>query len=398
MGMAASQARLLTITARIHDVEYQAQSIQNAKVQLATQSDQVYQEYLDALDATTLTIKDYDKNIITANFNNLWGKNAVETGNSYALFSSKGALIVSDEEKEAYDAFKNAGGEDAYKFAIFMMDGGQGQSVGKPGEDENLDENVRNAEESVASAHADDSILSKNKKIMDEALAEFISVSALDASDAADITDADSMQTMLNGTDFDDGIKKQLDQIFEEYKTAEATYKNHLYNNYAEEVFTSAYGDAEAFDQETFDYYLDLYKKIEAAGGNCISIDDYNAGNNNSDAANDSEWLKNMIECGKITIDIVKKDNKTGEYSYSATSPSSDTYLDYTTTTSIDKSELAKVEAEYEHATKEIDAKDKKYDLDLSKLETERTALTTEYDSVKKVISDNIERTFGIFS
>lgn len=396
--MAASQARLLTITARIHDVEYQAQSIQNAKVQLATQSDQVYQEYLDALDATTLTIKDYDKNIITANFNNLWGKNAVETGNSYALFSSKGALIVSDEEKEAYDAFKNAGGEDAYKFAIFMMDGGQGQSVGKPGEDENLDENVRNAEESVASAHADDSVLSKYQKTMNDLLAEFISVSALDASDAADITDADSMQTMLNGTDFDDGIKKQLDQIFEEYKTAEATYKNHLYNNYAEEVFTSAYGDAEAFDQETFDYYLDLYKKIEAAGGNCISIDDYNAGNNNSDAANDSEWLKNMIECGKITIDIVKKDNKTGEYSYSATSPSSDTYLDYTTTTSIDKSELAKVEAEYEHATKEIDAKDKKYDLDLSKLETERTALTTEYDSVKKVISDNIERTFGIFS
>ena len=36
--------------------------------------------------------------------------------------------------------------------------------------------------------------------------------------------------------------------------------------------------------------------------------------------------------------------------------------------------------------------------LELSKLETERTALTTEYDSVKKVISDNIERTFGIFS
>ena len=34
----------------------------------------------------------------------------------------------------------------------------------------------------------------------------------------------------------------------------------------------------------------------------------------------------------------------------------------------------------------------------LSKLETERTALTTEYGSVKKVIEDNIDRTFGIFS
>ena len=36
--------------------------------------------------------------------------------------------------------------------------------------------------------------------------------------------------------------------------------------------------------------------------------------------------------------------------------------------------------------------------MELSKLETEREALKTEYDSVKKVASDNIERTFGIFS
>ena len=47
---------------------------------------------------------------------------------------------------------------------------------------------------------------------------------------------------------------------------------------------------------------------------------------------------------------------------------------------------------------KDINMKDKKFDMDLSKLETERTALTTEYESVKKVITDNIQRTFGIFS
>ena len=62
MGMAASQARLLCITARIHDVEYQAQSIQNAKTQLATLSDAAYQEYLRELDDTTLTINSLDAN------------------------------------------------------------------------------------------------------------------------------------------------------------------------------------------------------------------------------------------------------------------------------------------------------------------------------------------------
>lgn len=95
MGMAASQARLLTITARIHDVEYQAQSIQNAKVQLATQSDQVYNDYLEALDAQTLTIStigaDGSKSKIAATFNNLFSVNKVRPadGSNYALRDEK---------------------------------------------------------------------------------------------------------------------------------------------------------------------------------------------------------------------------------------------------------------------------------------------------------------------
>ena len=136
-------------------------------------------------------------------------------------------------------------------------------------------------------------------------------------------------------------------------------------------------------------------KQIVLAGG-CVSIADSNG--TDGDAANNSEWLKNMIQCGKISIEIVNQDKKTGQVSFNTTSPDSDTYVSYTTTTTIDKSALAKAEAEYEHKTKQIDQKDKKFDMDLSKLETERTALTTEYESVKKVISDNIERTFGIFS
>ena len=39
MGMAASQARLLTITSRLHDVELKAQNIENQKIVLATQKD-----------------------------------------------------------------------------------------------------------------------------------------------------------------------------------------------------------------------------------------------------------------------------------------------------------------------------------------------------------------------
>ena len=56
MGMAASQARLLTLTARLHDVELQAQSIMSQKIALATQKDALYQDYCDALDATAIKV------------------------------------------------------------------------------------------------------------------------------------------------------------------------------------------------------------------------------------------------------------------------------------------------------------------------------------------------------
>ena len=104
MGMAASQARLLTITARMHDVEYQAQSIQNAKIALATQEDEVYREYLDALDQTTFTVKDNNNQTVVANFNTLCGINAARATSKerYLLRDDKNSIIVSEEISSGY--------------------------------------------------------------------------------------------------------------------------------------------------------------------------------------------------------------------------------------------------------------------------------------------------------
>ena len=201
----------------------------------------------------------------------------------------------------------------------------------------------------------------------------------------------------------DDGYNALDDKDKAKYDELEKAYTFKLYSNYAEQIFNKAAGvtpgDSDEFDkfnQELFDYYVNIYKQIQAAGGNCISIADYNG--MNGDASNNSEWLTNMVQAGKITIEIINKNSTTGELTFDTTSPNSDTYIGYTETTAIDSKALAKAEAEYEHKMKQIDAKDEKFDMDLSKLETERNALTTEYDSVKKVIQDNIERTFGIFS
>ena len=388
MGMAASQARLLCITARIHDVEYQAQSIQNAKIQLATQSDQAYKEYLEALDATTLTIKtsqNGEVNKIAANFNNLCSKNKVNAATSdtfYAIFNNRNQLIVEDDVYEAYKSYNQKG--DAYGFAFYMIGDEKIQnSMGNQDGNKSLAQDAQKvAERNVAkNLYANDK-LPANLKNYYEALLELVGTE--------DILDTSKIQ---NDT-----------KAMEDYEELYTIFQNELYKYYSADIYedlnnSSRNGDSnDVYDKEDFDYdlfnhYVSVYNQIEANGGHCISIKEYSA-----DADSNSDWLKNMIECGEFTIHLINTDKRTGEVSFNATSPSSDSCLGYTETTEIDKTALKKAEAKYEKQLKDIDTKDKRHDLTLSKLEAERTALTTEYDSVKKVIEDNIERTFGIFS
>lgn len=202
MGMAASQARLLTITARMHDVEYKAQSIQNAKIQLSTQSDQVYQEYLEALDATTLTVDDINGNTITANFNNLVGKNGVETGNNYALRTSNGQLIVEDEVKDAYDEYE---GNDPYEFAMMMIFGDAGNALDR----DNLEQCENQAFENNCNIGSDD-------------MNSMIAIK-------------DKMDKILTDNGVED-YNDLTDEAKDEYDELEQSYKYKLYKNFGSEI------------------------------------------------------------------------------------------------------------------------------------------------------------------
>ena len=198
-----------------------------------------------------------------------------------------------------------------------------------------------------------------------------------------------------------DKEKEELDNMIMKYNfQINKLYAGEIYENINEGNYKA--DDFDDADYADFEYYANIFKQIQANGGSCVSVDSCinikSFDGFDGDAANNSEWLKNMIQSGNITIDKATTNTKNGKVTFSSTGVPSDDRLDYTTTSTIDKSALAKAEAEYEHKTKAIDQKDKKYDLDLSKLDTQRQALKTEYESVKKVIDENIDRTFGIFS
>ena len=373
MGMAASQARLLCITARIHDLEYQAQAIQTAKLQLATQSDRAYNDYLEALDATTLTISTIDpksgsRSVISATFNNLFSRTKLVSsdGSNYALRTNNGQLVVEEEIYEGYMNFTKKGLDDAYQFALYMMNGGNEQGIGElvPGD---FDMETFRGEEAVYSS-LDESVKSEKLTRLHK-----------------DLEDLTGGNDIYNSTYVEDE---------EKYNKTMKAYRNELYKTQGEKVY-GCFDDVQEFDEAEFNYFINIYNQIKHCGG-CISIKEFDG--NDGDAANDTEWLQSMVQCGQLRLSVVETDSSNGEVDMDGTSPSSDTCLAYTETTSIDKTALAKAEAKYNHSLREIDKKDKQYDLSLSKLETERNALTKEYDSVTKVIEENIERTFGIFS
>lgn len=118
-----------------------------------------------------------------------------------------------------------------------------------------------------------------------------------------------------------------------------------------------------------------------------------------------SDWLQFALEHGMVTMYQAQYTNPSAD---SGKTPelSSDGItwrtIIYTNASDItqqdDETAIAIAEVKYKNAVTEIEKEDKKFDQDLKKLDTEHTALQTEYDSIKEVISKNTERSFKAFS
>ena len=114
MGMAASQARLLSITARLADNELRSQTINNAKMRLATQSSQASENYINALNQANYQFTNYDQTggVVSQplTYNALTAYSPYNT--QYGLVNSAGQILVSEAEAAIYE--KSQGNLDAF--------------------------------------------------------------------------------------------------------------------------------------------------------------------------------------------------------------------------------------------------------------------------------------------
>ncbi|MDR1167828.1 MAG: hypothetical protein LBK53_02920 [Heliobacteriaceae bacterium] len=104
MGLAASQAQLLTITSRITDNELRAQQISEARKNLAIESTEVSQKYDQALDNAQMMLTNHGpdniQNYQKLSFNALVNYN--QFNNQYGISSSFGQLFVSETEAQIF--------------------------------------------------------------------------------------------------------------------------------------------------------------------------------------------------------------------------------------------------------------------------------------------------------
>lgn len=123
MGLSASQARLLSITARISDNELHSQQIANSKVRLADKTQEASKEYVQALDSQKLVFTTYDAkgNATQVNLTPALLYDYSTIKNQYGISNNVGQLLVSSEYALKFKESSNVY-EFVQKFGVELVD------------------------------------------------------------------------------------------------------------------------------------------------------------------------------------------------------------------------------------------------------------------------------------
>ena len=130
-------------------------------------------------------------------------------------------------------------------------------------------------------------------------------------------------------------------------------------------------------DKKSADFFDEVYNNIlEHGWREDASIDD-------------SEYLENAIKNGNYSMSSLNNDGYYYQTRYNETG--------YVVEVS-DKDAIARAEAEFTSKKAELTYKEDSIDLKTKQLDAEISSLSTEYDTVKSLISKSIEKTFAMFS
>ena len=477
MGMAASQARLLSITARLSNNEMEQQSIAYSKQRLSDNTEQINDAYLDALAKTKYQVltgyNGSDATYADLTYNQLTSFNSVAAGKQYLVQDHTGKVLVNNDVAKAFknnngdfnrflrdlgytqadiDVTKRQASEDAIHNAWDMYLASVGKSIDKYdkgqhilGFDYTTFDNEKHLEGYVTynTAYAEDE--NGTIPLYKDSNGYYKNRQALEAREFTETADGKTKTEVVVGLPYDsdgDGI----DDKFEEFKdvsynteTRKYTYTNGdgesvdvdvLYGEIGDSVVseeqrkympagTTIYEYSKALNfegsttaqRELYDYATALTEAYYSNSTKSINVTpltyDANIVNYYKNIFNEmrtkgfttvddetklkeNDWFVRQLKAGKLQLSYFSTVEKT----FVSTGLDSDESI----TQKEDSSAMAIAEQVYQNAMDKIERQDKQFDLQLNKLESEHSALSTEYDSVKNIIKKNVEKSFNVFN
>lgn len=353
MGMAASQARFLSLTARKTNVEYEGQQINQQRTSLSNESSNYYSQLCNMVVPTPPSSEDYTKTIYTF-------VDGSETNTINSLIAQKDGLYILNytQSYETEDMVSNgsvittrkADASGNYEYYIGATKLREMKAGAKP-----TDEDIKN-----------DPYLS--------------------TLETAEVEDILKMEEQYIG---------MLSQKYGQNEWFVKYQKNSSTGSY-EPIFYSKSQVADA------DY-------SDKTGTSLSGIKSYTYGqtkatkeikNAKARVEQDTSGRYISIYIYDLNADGSIKDDKSGtEYTLTATSQSDDAaYNDAMNQYNYNK---AKYDQDIQSINAQIEiiqGQDKDLELRLKQLDTEENAISTELDAVKKVISKNVESSFKTFN
>jgi hypothetical protein len=355
MGMSASQARFLCLTARKNNVEFEGQQINQQRTTLSNESGSYYSELCNMTVPTPPSIDDYTK--------------VSYTFDDGALTNTITSMIVKDNNK--------------YSISYIQ----QWQD----------DYSIVSASSSIISKTDDGyKIGSSILRILGDTTGYNISkdsyLSGLDKDQLADLLkEEEYFQTMLNETVL--GNVSASDNWYVRYVKDSSTgsYKPYFY---------------QASDVENDSKYTD--DGYATSNINCYSL---GSSTKTKEVLNATGSVEKDSTGRYISIILYQTDD---DGNIKKNDDGSEIYTEYSLTTNTATDEDAYNDAmnqynyeqyQYDQKVQEINSKieiiqqqDKSLELELKQLDTEESAISTEIDAVKKVISKNVENSFKTFN
>lgn len=434
MGMAASQARYLALTARKTNCEYEGQQINQARTALANQSANLFNQLLTLEVPTAPKTTDYTEvqysysdgvndSVIDSwyqlsssdpNYNyivNHYYYADVYTGSQKLLSNpqvqTKGEVKEDNFEGQdpvvTYDANKDT-------YTITTADGETRtySAIGSLEMDEKLENSLRDFEIAKDMATADgvlttDAVYGYQDAngtwhfFLEDEVAEpkdYSTVYVPSMVGNSPLTELENL-TEDQAAELAQIIKDLPDSSMKDYLSLDAE-GNLVYNGsgiYAFDMQGTTYYTTEADLYNSMQTYDEYGKPIE----NQQQLAYYNASYVKTKIEETNQALLETDENGRFTS--VKFDDDSVVYTLNTeTVTDEDAYQDAMNEYNYKVQQYEKTIADINAKTSIIQQEDRTLELRLKQLDTEQNALSTEMEAVKKVISDNVESTFKTFS